>query len=183
MCRLCFPKNETHPGESGRSLFREKTLGTRNFPVYRNPPSPWLVSACLVGVPCRHDGAAKPSPAVLRFLAGKRWLPICPEILSGAGAPRPAVSFRGGDGEAVLDGSAIIVDEKGREATEKFVEGCRRAFRIAEAAGIVGAVLKERSPACGTRTVHVDGRPAAGRGVLAALARRAGWTLLNEDLK
>ena len=31
--------------------------------------APFLVSACLAGVPCRYDGGAKPDPAIVRAVA------------------------------------------------------------------------------------------------------------------
>ena len=48
-----------------------------------------LVSACLLGLPCRYDGAAKPAPQVLELMAEHRLIPVCPEQLGGLPTPRP----------------------------------------------------------------------------------------------
>ena len=37
-----------------------------------------LVSACLLGAPCRYDGRAKPSPQVIRLSERFDLVPICP---------------------------------------------------------------------------------------------------------
>ena len=49
-----------------------------------------LVSACLLGVACRYDGASKGlSEDVLRALMARHTLvPVCPEQLGGLPTPR-----------------------------------------------------------------------------------------------
>lgn len=37
-----------------------------------------IVSACLLGAPCRYDGRAKPSPAVIRLSDRFDLVPVCP---------------------------------------------------------------------------------------------------------
>ena len=49
-----------------------------------------LVSACLLGIPCRYDGAGKADPAIEKLRQGGHTLiPVCPEILGGLPTPRP----------------------------------------------------------------------------------------------
>ena len=50
-----------------------------------------LVSACLLGVACRYDGASKGLPEeTLRALMTRHTLvPACPEQLGGLPTPRP----------------------------------------------------------------------------------------------
>ena len=134
-----------------------------------------LVSACLLGQRCRHDGRDKLDPAVVaRASEGIRLVPVCPEELGGLGTPRPAAELRGGDGGVVLDGGARVVDVNGRDVTAAFVEGARRAVAAARAAGATEAWLTERSPSCGARGTHVDGAVVPGSGVAAAALARAG---------
>jgi uncharacterized protein YbbK (DUF523 family) len=101
-------------------------------------------------------------------------VPACPEELGGLGTPRPSAELVGGDGDAVLDERARVVDERGRDVTAAFVEGARRALEIARVAQATEAWLTERSPSCGCRATHVDGRVVPGSGVAAALLRREG---------
>lgn len=47
-----------------------------------------LVSACLLGIPCRYDGAGKADPAIEKLRQGGHTLiPVCPEILGGLPTP------------------------------------------------------------------------------------------------
>ena len=42
-----------------------------------------LVSACLLGLPCRHHGRDQRDPRVLAALAGDEVVPICPKMAGG----------------------------------------------------------------------------------------------------
>ena len=55
-----------------------------------------LVSACLLGENCKYNGGNNRSEALLRRLQGHEVLPVCPEVLSGLGVPRPCVELRDG---------------------------------------------------------------------------------------
>ena len=55
-------------------------------------PDPVLVSACLMGRPCRYDGRHNRDAPLLAHLEtrGERAVPFCPEEEGGLGTPRPA---------------------------------------------------------------------------------------------
>jgi uncharacterized protein YbbK (DUF523 family) len=137
-----------------------------------------LVSACLLGRTCRYDGGSRPSPEVLALSAV---VPVCPEELGGLGTPRPAAQLSGGDGAAVLAGSARVLRGDGVDVTDRFVAGAREAARLGE--GCAVAVLKARSPSCGVGRTWIDGAVGSGDGVFAALLRSRGvWVRTDEDL-
>lgn len=139
-----------------------------------------LVSACLRGVPCRYDGRAKPSPALDALLAGRTVVPFCPEQAGGLATPRRPAELTGGDGHAVLDGTARVVDDTGTDVTGAYVAGARRALDAARAAGCATAVLMPRSPSCGRGQVYdgsFGGGLVPGDGVTAALLERHGITV------
>src|SRR3972149_4360474 len=92
----------------------------------------YLVSACLVGVRCRYNGGAKTSRAVLNFLKGKRFVPVCLETLAGLPIPRPPATFIGGTGKDVLRGKASILDDSDNDVTEKIIRGAQETLRIAK---------------------------------------------------
>ena len=48
-----------------------------------------LVSACLLGTPCRYDGASKANAAIMALQEGYTLVPVCPEVLGGRPPPRP----------------------------------------------------------------------------------------------
>ena len=55
-----------------------------------------LVSACLLGENCKYNGKNNRNEAVLRFVEDKEVISICPELLTGLGAPRTPVELFGG---------------------------------------------------------------------------------------
>jgi len=141
-----------------------------------------LVSACMLGATCRYDGGARGDLRLREALAGKQVVPVCPETAAGLGVPRPAVELSGGCGRAVLRGEARAVTVSGREdRTEAFVAGAQLALQAARQHGASAAILKERSPSCGSRTVHVDGALRDGEGVTTALLRAHGIAVLGES--
>lgn len=79
------------------------------------PPQPLskplcLVSACLLGLCTRYDGKNKTNKACLHVLKHYQYIPICPEQLGGLPTPRPPAMLMGGDGHAVLDGRARVLN-------------------------------------------------------------------------
>jgi len=146
------------------------------------PGRRWLVSACLLGRPCRYDGASKAHPAVADAVRsaraeGVQVLAVCPEEAGGLGTPRPAAQLAMGDGHAVLDGTAQVATvADGADVTESFVRGAAACDRPCEA-----AILKQRSPSCGTGQVWIDGEVRGGDGVFAATLRRRGVALRSEE--
>lgn len=138
---------------------------------------PVAVSACLAGICCRYDGGSKPHSVVQELIArGEQVVLICPEELGGLGTPRPRAALEGGDGEAVWQGQARVVDEHGLDVTEAFCQGARAALAKAVAAGARQAVLKQHSPSCGCLSSRQG-----GDGVTAALFRRHGLALRTEE--
>jgi len=143
-----------------------------------------LVSACLLGIPCRYDGGSNPVPALQEMAARGRALPCCPEVLGGLGVPHPPAEIVGGGGEDVLEGRARVVNVEGQDVTEKFLQGAQAALRLALRWGIRQAVLKSHSPSCGSRHIYDGtfcGRLREGQGVTAALLRREGIEVWSEE--
>lgn len=141
-----------------------------------------LVSACLLGLNTRYSGETRDYPEVETYLLGRNLIPVpvCPEQLGGLSTPRPAAAFTRGDGNAVLDGTGCLKDAKGENLVDPFLRGAEQALRIARLAGCDEALLKERSPSCGCRTVYRENELVQGQGVTAALLARHGITLLSE---
>jgi uncharacterized protein YbbK (DUF523 family) len=125
-----------------------------------------LVSACLIGVCCRYDGTSREEPRVVADLAGTRMVPICPEQMGGMSTPRVPCDLVGGDGAAVLEGRARVVDKDGVDRTANFKRGAEESLKLARKFGARRAVLKARSPSCGVAS-----------GVTAALLKKSGITV------
>jgi uncharacterized protein YbbK (DUF523 family) len=148
------------------------------------PEGPVLVSACLAGRACRFDGTASHDDAVARLVAEGRAVLVCPEADGGLGTPRPPAELVGGDGHDVLQGRARVVTQAGQDVTEAYVKGARIALAAAQRAGATTAILKARSPSCGTGRVY-DGTfsrsLAAGDGVTAALLEDHGIRVVSDE--
>ncbi|MET8686985.1 DUF523 domain-containing protein [Streptomyces sp. NPDC004732] len=139
-----------------------------------------LVSACLRGVPCRYDGRDKASPELDEAVAGRAVVSFCPEAAGGLPTPRRPAELVGGDGHDVLDGTARVVEDTGRDVTAQFVDGAQRALAAARHGGCTEALLMPRSPSCGRGAVYdgsFGGRLVSGDGVTAALLERHGITV------
>src|SRR4051812_9461331 len=109
------------------------------------PKPALLVSACLLGVECNHRGGASPSAAARSLEDHYRLIPICPEVAGGLPIPRPAAE-RQGDGR--------VHTQSGEDVTEFYLRGAAAAVELARASGATSAVLKARSPSCGSSQIY-----------------------------
>lgn len=109
---------------------------------------------------------------------------VCPEILGGLGIPRENSEIAGGDGTDVLTGDAAVITISGRDVTKNFVKGANAALSIAKKYRVRKAILKSKSPACGSGKIYDGtfcGRLKAGKGVLASLLIRNGIRVYTEN--
>ena len=133
-----------------------------------------LVSACLLGVRCRYDGKSKPHPAVERLLEQHTLIPVCGEILGGLPTPRVSAERQG----------ARVVTADGRDVTAAYRRGAEEVLRLAKLYGCKAAVLKERSPSCGSGRIYdgtFTGTLTDGWGVTAELLRDHGICVIGES--
>lgn len=140
-----------------------------------------VVSACLLGIRCRYDGEHRLDDKVLAISEKEELIPLCPEQMAGLPIPRPPAEIVEGDGEAVLDGRARVVDEEGRDITEQFLKGAREFLRITMLTGAKKAIMKEKSPSCGVRKIYQNGILVPGKGVSTALLIREGIDVISNE--
>ena len=135
---------------------------------------PVLISACLLGCPCRYDGASKAHPEALALAREVELIPICPEQMGGLPTPRPPAERRGD----------AVVTQEGGDVTVQYRRGGEEAVRMASLFGCETAVLKERSPSCGCGEIY-DGTHSkaltAGDGVTAELLKMQGIPVYGES--
>ena len=132
-----------------------------------------LISACLLGCPCRYDGASKPCPAVLALAERHELVPVCPEQLGGLPTPRPPAERQGDR----------VVTQSG-DVTEQYRRGAAEAVGLARLLKCDGAVLKEKSPSCGCGRVYdgtFSGTLTDGDGVTAELLKENGIKVYGES--
>ena len=133
-----------------------------------------LVSACLLGLRCRYDGQSKPNAAVLALGERHQLIPCCPEQLGGLPTPRSPSEWQGDR----------IVNRDGEDVTAQYRRGGEEAAALARTLGCELAILKERSPACGSREIYdgsFSGVLIPGQGSAAIALRAAGVPVIGES--
>lgn len=115
-----------------------------------NRTEPVLVSACLLGIPCRWHGrrAKKRGELIERLKRRYVLVPICPEQLGGMPTPRTGEMLHGTGAQVLDEGLRIVATENGEDVTRFHVDGARYALEIAEIVGAKRAYLKGGSPSC-----------------------------------
>lgn len=135
-----------------------------------------LISACLLGLSCRYDGKSKGlSKEVLEELQCKHTLvPVCPEQLGGLTTPRNP-SERVGH---------LVKMNDGTDVTENYMRGAEQALLLAQLFGCEAAILKERSPSCGSGSIYdgsFSGALKPGDGITAELLKAKGIAVYGES--
>ncbi len=133
-----------------------------------------LVSACLLGKPCRYDGKSKPCERVIALSNTYNLIPICPEVMGGLPTPRTP---------SEICGERVLMKD-GRNVTENYNSGARKALEIARENACTVAILKEKSPSCGSGLIHnglFDGGLVEGDGITTQLLKQNGICVLGES--
>ncbi|MBO8166162.1 MAG: DUF523 domain-containing protein [Thermotogae bacterium] len=140
-----------------------------------------LVSACLFGINCTYNGKNNLNYRIFSLMNNFSLIPVCPEQLAGLPTPRPRAEITGGKGWAP---GSRVVNEFGVDVTRAFERGAEETLKIARLFEVELAILKSKSPSCGTQHVY-DGTFSSilipGVGVTAALLRENGIEVLSED--
>lgn len=131
-----------------------------------------IVSACLAGRRCRYDGKATPDENIIRLVKEGKAVPVCPEQLGNLPTPREPSEQKGDK----------VITRSGKDVTEEFHEGAKKALQIAKDNNCKKAILKERSPSCGYRKVYdgtFTGNLIQGNGVFADMLEKEGLKILD----
>ncbi|WP_435056132.1 DUF523 domain-containing protein [Yersinia aleksiciae] len=142
-------------------------------------PARILISACLMGKPVRYNGSALSvsDDIIRRWQDEGRLVLVCPELAAGMPVPRPPAEIQQGNGEAVLQGQARVIEQWGNDVSREFLQGAYQALELAQKHHCTLAILTEGSPSCGSSRIydgHFNGTQRAGQGVTTALLRRHG---------
>ncbi len=133
-----------------------------------------LISACLIGENCKYNGGNNLNPKIEALLEKYDLIPFCPEVEGGLEIPR---------NPSEIKGESVFMDN-GKDVTENFRKGAKKAVMLALFLKVKIAVLKERSPSCGTHQIH-DGSFTNtlidGMGITAKLLKENGIAVYSED--
>ena len=134
---------------------------------------PLLVSACLLGCPCRYDGKSCGCDNVTALKDRFHLIPVCPEQLGGLATPRLP--------SEITPNGVFMKD--GTDVTYAYRLGAETALMIAKTLDVRYAVLKAKSPSCGNKQIYdgsFTGTLIPGSGVTAGLLQANGVTVFNE---
>ena len=133
-----------------------------------------LVSACLLGTPCRYDGRSKPCEAVIRLADRFDFISVCPEVAGGLSTPRLPCEIS----------NERVIRRDGKDMTSFYKKGAEYALTLAKEHDCKIAILKEKSPSCSPH-LHYDGTFSetltSGMGLAAKLLSDNGIRVIGED--
>ena len=131
-----------------------------------------LISACLLGIPCRYDGKAKPYD--LSALMQHELVPFCPECYGGLPIPRAPSEISG----------ERVVSSVGKDVTKEYKKGADSAVLLCQKLNIRHALLKAKSPSCGSGKIY-DGTFTKtlidGDGITVRALKQAGVRVFREE--
>lgn len=136
-----------------------------------------LVSQCLYGGdPVRYDGKSKAEtdPRFLKWKEEGLFIPVCPEVFGGLPIPRA---------DAQRVGNKVIARD-GRDVTAEYMKGAHEAVRLAKEHGVLCAIMKEKSPSCGSNKIYdgnFEGNLIEGMGTAVELLKKEGIKVFSEE--
>jgi len=133
-----------------------------------------LCSACLLGIKCRYDGKDNLNEKVVELAQREKLIPVCPEQLGGLPTPREPAEIQGNR----------VVTYSGKDVTEYFERGAKKVLKIAKLLGIKEAILKQKSPSCGSGKIYdgtFSGTIIKGDGITARLLKKNGVRVISEE--
>jgi len=109
------------------------------------------VSRCLLGEEVRYDGGHKRDQFLTDVLGRYvEWVPICPEVEAGLGAPREAMRLVGNPQHPRL-----VTIKSGTDHTRALETMATNRIEELKALDLSGYVFKKGSPSCGIERVRI----------------------------
>ncbi|HEV2613838.1 MAG TPA: DUF523 domain-containing protein [Gammaproteobacteria bacterium] len=145
-----------------------------------------LFSGCLLGQKVRYDGRdnLQTNARLQSPIKAGNVISICPEMAGGLPTPRPPAEIEPGKNVGdIFSGIGRILTNLGDDVTAEYLLGAQKTLELAQKHDIRVAVLKARSPSCGSKQVY-DGTHSGikidGMGVTAALLTLHGIHVFDE---
>ncbi|WP_149716314.1 DUF523 domain-containing protein [Campylobacter concisus] len=136
-----------------------------------------LISACLAGINCKFNGENNLLNKDVLDEISKRFhlLFVCPEVYGGLSTPREPAEMKNG---------VVVCKFSGKDVSENFKNGAEICLKIAKLNGCKKAILKSKSPSCGSGKIY-DGsfskRLILGDGITAKLLKENEILVYSED--
>ena len=119
-----------------------------------------LISACLLGDNVKYSGGNNLTPKLVTLLEKYNVdiVKVCPECFGGLPIPRVPSEIK----------ENKVFSKDNRDVTEEFLIGAEKTLKIAKENDVNFAILKERSPSCGSTYIYdgnFSGKIIEGQGV------------------
>ena len=119
-----------------------------------------LISACLLGDNVKYSGGNNLTPELITLLEKYNVdiVKVCPECFGGLPIPRVPSEIK----------ENKVFSKDNRDVTEEFLIGTEKTLKIAKENDVNFAILKERSPSCGSTYIYdgnFSGKIIEGQGV------------------
>lgn len=133
-----------------------------------------LISRCLLGENCTYRGDSNFCEKAIALGEKYELIPVCPEMDGGLSTPRnPA--------ERIGD---KVISNTGKDVTAEYVKGAEIALKAAMENNVKFAVMKARSPSCGSGVIYdgtFTGTRICGDGVAAEALKNHGIQVITEE--
>jgi len=162
-------------------------LKSLRVPTMENPLRV-LTSACLIGEMCGADGTSYGEyPSALKLLKYQnvKLVPFCPENYV-LGTPRETPDCEGGTEDDVLNGTAKVITQTGKDITSEMIRASLKMLQIAQENNVELAIMMDSSGACGSQVIYNGSRFSEnpsyqiGMGVCAAQLNRNGFKIISQ---
>jgi len=134
----------------------------------------YLVSACLCGEKCRYDGKVFISEHIKQLVVEEKAIMVCPEVLGGMSVPRLPCEIK----------DDKVLNTNNENKTDRFMNGAKKVLELAKKYDITKAILKEKSPSCGSKYIY-DGsfkrELIPGEGLTTKLLRENGIQVISDE--
>ena len=135
-----------------------------------------LISACLLGDNVKYSGGNNLTLELVTLLEkyNVKIVKICPECFAGLSIPRVPSEIRGDK----------VFSKDGWDITEEFLSGAEKTYQIAKRKQVDFAILKERSPSCGSSFIYdgsFSGKVIEGQGLTAKKLSKENIIIFSEE--
>ena len=135
-----------------------------------------LISACLLGDNVKYSGGNNLTPELVTLLEKYNVdiVKVCPECFAGLPIPRVPSEIK----------ETKVFSKDGRDITEEFLSGAEKIFKIAKENQIDFAILKERSPSCGSSYIYdgsFSGKVIQGQGLTVRKLNEENIVIFSEE--
>lgn len=135
-----------------------------------------LISACLLGDNVKYSGGNNLTPELVTLLEKYNVdiVKICPECFAGLPIPRLPSEIKEGK----------VYNKDGRDITEEFLDGAEKTYEVANKKHTDFAILKERSPSCGSLYIYdgnFSGKIIEGQGFTARKLNEENIIIFSEE--